>query len=373
MRLSVGCQSIMHSISCAREWTAAAPGPGRAGTGPGAWHETCCAAGCVPGLRGRGLARDLLCSRLRASAPGPGLGTGLAVQQVACHGAGAGAWHGTCCAAGCVPGLRGRGLARDLLCSRLRASAPGPGLGTGLAVQQVACQSSGAGAWHGTCCAAGCVPVLRGRGLARDLLCSNCHAKPPARPGWHGTCTDCSKQVPCQPGRAGGLAWQLLHSKSRAKPRPRSTGTQPAAQQVPCQAPAPELWHATCCTASPVPSPGPGALARNLLHSKSRAKPRPRSPGTQPAAQQVPCQAPAPAPWHATCCTASPVPSPGPGALARNLLHSKSRAKPRPRSPGTQPAAQQVSCQAPGPVPARPGPGAAAVHSLAQLMLCIMD
>ena len=307
----------------------------------------CRVAGRVPCARAGSLARDLLCSRWRASGPSAGLGTGLAVQQVACQRAERGAWHGTCCAAGGVPAGRARGLARDLLCSRWRASGPSAGLGTGLAVQQVACQRAERGAWHGTCCAAGGVPADRARGLARELLCSRWRASGAGR------------------GRAGPVAGHMLNSNSVHVPchrpgpaPPRPAGTPPAAQQFPCQAPRSVRWHATCCTASPVPSPALGPLARHLLHSKSRAKPRARPAGTPPAAQQVPCQAPRSARWHATCCTASPVPSPALGPLARHLLHSKSRAKPRARPAGTPPAAQQVPCQA-----ARPGAWHATCYS----------
>ena len=158
-------------------------------------------------------------------------GTGPAVQQVACHGAG---WL----------------VAWLMLCCTPRAVRPTPRASRAFALR------TGGRALLG--CLAGHMPAL-------ILLRS------------------------CWPGRAGARHAACLQSMSHATSQPAP-------------------WHATCCTAGPVPATAPWHLARQMLHSRSRASHRALALGTPDAAQQVPCQPPRPGTWHARCCTAGPVP-----------------------------------------------------------------
>ena len=187
-------------------------------------------------------------------------------------------------------------MARFLLQSKWRAKVPGRALGMVPAAKQVACQGAGPGAWHGSCCSASAVPRCRAARLARFLLRGLLCAPPPGpeqKRHRAGACSALRGLVqsmpprPCSasaPSRAGGrTAGQ--RSRNRASRAARHLGTALAEQQEPCQAPGPAPWHATCLAAGTMPSALPGTLARHLLCSRNRAK---RPP--PPDCQRIPCQ-----------------------------------------------------------------------------------
>ena len=81
-----------------------------------------------------------------------------------------------------------------------------------------------------------------------------------------------AQHVACQACPVSTVARDLLHSKRRAKLVFVHGGTGPATQHTLCQAGVRRTWHGTCYTASGVPSWCSSAVARYLLHSKTRAK-----------------------------------------------------------------------------------------------------